>query len=688
MTAYRDAENRSPARPDDGFSYPWDKPAETGKREADPRFSAQSNDSENDNGSADDTDDIPPFDRIPSENGRSSKSPLPTDNGFPNDGLPSNDGLDEVREAVDEAMRERYEGTVQSYQLWFERLRLKALTADRALFVCENNLKLKIIAERFRELISDALEEVLGYRPRLELDVDPSLAPDLAGGIRFGPVTGGSGSGKGKSGTSRQAQTGVGGGSSDGNADGFGEEGGESADSGDGWDRSDPGPDGDVGFSFIRGRNGREGRIDAAGRLSWEDPDTDAPSQAVQSVQTKQADAAGNGAGSYLPGDRPGFMPDADPVSPSSPSRPAPPLRFSDDPEPEQEPEKERNFSPQTKRPVFHDGYTFDNFIVGSSNQMAHAAALSVADNVGLSINPLFIWGPAGLGKTHLMYAIANRAVERDPTLRVICVKGEEFMNELIEAIQRQKNQAFRDKYRKTDMLLIDDIQFIAGKESTQTEFFHTFDALYEDRKQIIITSDRPPKDLTSLENRIRSRFEAGLLVDIQPPDYELRMAILRDKIHQSGMEIPTEVIDFLAKNLQENIRQLEGVVKKLSMAHMVSGNPITMELVLKTVPEYLRSSEPLADTVARIIGTTGAYYNVKPDDILGKDRKKNIQTARNVSMYLVRTVTGASYPQIGVFFYRDHSTVHSNIAKVEAEIADDAVFEANVDAILKEIRR
>jgi chromosomal replication initiator protein len=286
------------------------------------------------------------------------------------------------------------------------------------------------------------------------------------------------------------------------------------------------------------------------------------------------------------------------------------------------------------------------------------------------------------------MYAIANRAAARDPSLNVICVKGEEFMNEMIEAIRKDRNQAFRDKYRKADMLLLDDIQFIAGKESTQTEFFHTFDALYEDRKQIIITSDRPPKELTALEDRIRSRFEAGLLVDIQPPDYELRMAILRDKISQTHMQIPLEVIDFLAKNLQENIRQLEGVVKRLSLHHMVSGDPITMETVLRVVPEYIRNTEPLNDTVARIISAVASHYRVKADDILGKDRKKNIQTARNVSMYLVRTVTGASFPQIGVFFYRDHSTVHSNVAKVESEIAADAVFEANVNEILKEIRR
>ena len=647
MTPKRDAENRSLSRPDDGFSYPWDRPADSGKPDgaaAGPRGSAQSNDT--------DTDDIPPFDRLPN-------NPAP-DSGFPDD------GLDQVRRAVDETMRERYDGTVQSYRLWFEHLRLKSLSADRAVFACENKFKFKIIVERFRDLISDSLEEVLGYRPRFELEIDPSLAPELAGVIRFGQDP------------ERQEQP---------------QEQPQDEDD-DGWDSgtSDSGA-GSVlsagsdagGFSLIRGQNGREGRIDAAGRLAWDEPcDTPPPPFAGQGASRSGSVPAQSSSGDpYVPGDRPGYMPDPD----GSPSRPSPPGR----PAPEDLPDYDPNpqiVPPSNRRPAFHDGYTFDNFIVGSSNQLAHAAALSVADNVGLSINPLFIWGPAGLGKTHLMYAIANRAVERDPSLRVICVKGEEFMNELIEAIQRQKNQAFRDKYRKTDMLLIDDIQFIAGKESTQTEFFHTFDALYEDRKQIIITSDRPPKDLTSLENRIRSRFEAGLLVDIQPPDYELRMAILRDKIHQSGMEIPTEVIDFLAKNLQENIRQLEGVVIKLSVAHMVSGCPITMELVLKTVPEYLRNNEPLADTVARIIQTTAAYYSVKPDDVLGKERKKNIQTARNVSMYIVRTVTGASYPQIGVFFYRDHSTVHSNIAKVEAEIADDAVFEANVDAILKEIRR
>ena len=554
------------------------------------------------------------------------------------------DELEEVRQALDEVMRARYEGTDQSYKLWFEHLRLTSLQSDRAVFACESKLKAGIISDRFRDLIAESLEEVLGYRPALELTVDPSVAQIPREPAQDDPAE-------------RQVpldETDV---PEDAGSDGDGvPEDNEEAD--DGWFE-----DGETGggFTFIRDKDGQDGRLDSAGRLNW---------------------TGGGSSG----GDRPGYLPGGSRPGMNPPSRPAdlPP----DPPEPDNETAPSGSRAEKTGRPAFHDGYTFENFIVGSSNQMAHAAALSVADNVGMSINPLFIWGPSGLGKTHLMYAIANRAVERDPSLRVICVKGEEFMNEMIEAIRKDRNQAFRDKYRKTDMLLIDDIQFIAGKESTQTEFFHTFDALYEDRKQIIITSDRPPKDLTSLENRIRSRFEAGLLVDIQPPDYELRMAILRDKISQSGMEIPQDVLDFLAKNLQENIRQLEGVVKKLSVVHMVSGNPVTMETVLKTVPEYLRSTEPLSETVSRIIKAAADHYGVKVDDVLGKDRKKNIQTARNVSMYLVRTVTGASLPQIAVFFYRDHSTVHSNIAKVEAEIADDAVFEANVDQILKEIRK
>ncbi|MBQ7921362.1 MAG: chromosomal replication initiator protein DnaA [Clostridia bacterium] len=340
------------------------------------------------------------------------------------------------------------------------------------------------------------------------------------------------------------------------------------------------------------------------------------------------------------------------------------------------------------RRLTYNEDYTFDNFVVGNSNQLAHAAALSVADNVGMKINPLFIYGPSGLGKTHLMYAIANRALKRDPNMKVIYVKGEEFMNQLIEAIRVKSNAAFREKYRRADMLLIDDIQFIAGKESTQMEFFHTFDALYEDHKQIIITSDRPPKELTTLEERIRSRFEAGLITDIQPPDYELRLAILKNKAQHNHMDVPMDVIEFLANNLQSNIRQIEGVIKKLGARNLLSGLPISMDMVITTLPEYLRDSEPVGDTVTRILEIVARRYKVTSQDILGSSRKKEIKNARNVAMYTVRVITKMSLPQIGAIFSRDHSTVHSNITMVESALTTDPLFEATVTEIMKEVKR
>ena len=340
------------------------------------------------------------------------------------------------------------------------------------------------------------------------------------------------------------------------------------------------------------------------------------------------------------------------------------------------------------RRLTYNEDYTFDNFVVGNSNQLAHAAALSVADNVGMKINPLFIYGPSGLGKTHLMYAIANRALKRDPNMKVIYVKGEEFMNQLIEAIRVKSNAAFREKYRRADMLLIDDIQFIAGKESTQMEFFHTFDALYEDHKQIIITSDRPPKELTTLEERIRSRFEAGLITDIQPPDYELRLAILKNKAQFNHMDVPMDVIEFLANNLQSNIRQIEVVIKKLGARNLLSGLPISMDMVITTLPEYLRDSEPVGDTVTRILEIVARRYKVTAQDILGSSRKKEIKTARNVAMYTVRAITKMSLPQIGTVFSRDHSTVHSNITMVESSLTTDPLFEATVTEIMKEVKR
>ncbi len=341
-----------------------------------------------------------------------------------------------------------------------------------------------------------------------------------------------------------------------------------------------------------------------------------------------------------------------------------------------------------SRRLTYNEDYTFENFFVGDSNSFAHSAAMSVAENIGRKINPLFIYGDSGLGKTHLMYAIANRALQRDPGMNVIFAKGEEFMNELIDAIRVQSNAEFREKYRKADMLLIDDIQFIAGKQSTQTEFFHTFDALYEDHKQIVLTSDKPPKEMAGLEERIRSRFESGLIADIQPPDYELRTVILKSKAAQSNLDIPTEVIDFLARNIQSNIRQIDGVIKKLGAKNLLSGMPITMDMVITTVPEYLRDTEPVGDLVKRIVETVSKKMNIPVAEIMGDSRKKAIKNARNVAMYIVRSMTQMSLPQIGVTFSRDHSTVHSNISMIEGRLLTDTAFEATINEIIKEIKR
>jgi len=521
----------------------------------------------------------------------------------------SNDAyLADIWEMLDARMREKYQYTESSYMLWFGRMKLVNLDADRAVFVCENETKRDVIEKRWTEFIASSLEDVIGYAPDIEIKVDKSLAPVIT---------------------------------------------------------NDEG----VISPMEIAREKRE-KIEEAKNIP-----ASIPQQAFQSARD---------------------YPDR-PISEnkgwSQPQAPNLAARREAEMEAEKSRSEQSDYDQQDesrgeRRLTYNPDYTFENFIVGTSNRFAHAAAMNVSDNIGTRINPLFIWGPSGLGKTHLMYAIANRALQRDPGTKVIYVKGEEFTNQLVEAISKGRNKQFRQKYRSLDMLLIDDIQFIAGKEATQTEFFHTFDALYEDKKQIILTSDRPPKELTGLEDRIRSRFEAGLLADIQPPDYELRLAILRNKITQNKIDVPMDVVDFLAQNLQENIRQLDGVIKKLAMANLLSGQPVTMEMVLQTVPEYLRDAEPVSDTVDRIIACVARHYEVTVDEIMGSSRKKDIKTARNVAMYVVRSMTGISFPQIGVVFKRDHSTVHSNVNMIETELLSDPVLDATITEITKEIKR
>ena len=332
--------------------------------------------------------------------------------------------------------------------------------------------------------------------------------------------------------------------------------------------------------------------------------------------------------------------------------------------------------------------YTFDTFVVGRTNAMAHANALSVAENPGRLINPLFIYGPSGLGKTHLMYAVANRVLDRDNSMNVIYVKGEDFMNQLIAAITAKKTEEFRSKFRGADMLLIDDIQYIASSDSTQTEFFHTFDALYENHKQIIITSDRPPQELTILDERIRSRFEQGLLADIHPPDLELRLAILKTKAEYLNLEIPPEVLSFLAERIHSNVRTIEGIVKKLAATNLLTGMPVTLDMVKTTVPEFIRETGSINDYIDSIVECVARRCHVEAEDILGKKRTKEIKNARNIAMYVIRKLTPLSLPKIGSIFERDYSTVHSNLQTVDKQITIDPLFESEINDIIREMKR
>ena len=336
--------------------------------------------------------------------------------------------------------------------------------------------------------------------------------------------------------------------------------------------------------------------------------------------------------------------------------------------------------------PPFNFKYTFDNFIVGSSNKFAHAACWAVADRPALDYNPLFVYGPSGLGKTHLLYAITNEIKKKKPDANIIYIKGEDFTNQLVDSIAQGTMTQFRNKYRSCDMLLIDDIQFIAGKVATQEEFFHTFDALFDGRKQIILTSDRPPRDIKTLEERLKSRFEWGLIADIQPPDLELRMAIIKKKAEECNIIISNEVTVFLAENLRSNIRQIEGAINKMRALSFVSGNEITMELAKSCLSELLGGAEPTSVTIDKIFATIYKKYNVKKEDIIGSRRTKEVAAARHKAIYLVRTITEMSLPNIGKIFNRDHTTVMSSVETIEKRLRTDAVLSVEIDDMIKEV--
>ena len=337
--------------------------------------------------------------------------------------------------------------------------------------------------------------------------------------------------------------------------------------------------------------------------------------------------------------------------------------------------------------PPFNEVYTFENFVVGSSNKFAHAACLAVADRPAQAYNPLFIYGPSGLGKTHLLYAITNELKRKINNVRVIYIKGEDFTNQMIDSMSRQAMTEFRDKYRSCDVLLIDDIHFIAGKTSTQEEFFNTFNALHEAGKQIIMTSDRPPREIKTLEDRLKTRFEWGLIADIQPPDLELRTAIIKKKANISNVSIPDEVLTFLAENLRSNIRQIEGAIKKLGAKSFLTGRLVTMELARSCISELLGGVEPVTVTVDKIFAAVHKKYNIRKEDIISNKRTKDIANARHITVYVIRSATDMSLPNIGKVIDRDHTTVMSSIETIEKRMAQNPVFRTEIEEMVKEIK-
>lgn len=318
-------------------------------------------------------------------------------------------------------------------------------------------------------------------------------------------------------------------------------------------------------------------------------------------------------------------------------------------------------------------GYTFDKFIVGSSNKFAHAAAIAVADNPGVAYNPLFIYGNSGLGKTHLLLAIGQKIHERDSSAKIAYVKGDDFVNQMVLSLKENTQEEFRNKYRYADLFLIDDIQFIAGKIGSQEEFFHTFNNLYEAGKQIVITSDRPPMEMVKLEDRLRTRFEGGLMADIQPPDMETRMAIIRNKAAQLGMALPDDVIEYIADTIKSNIRQIEGVVKRLTAYNSILNDEMNISSAKRAIKDVIRVGE-FVPTPDIIIEETARYYSLEPDELRGQRRSKNTAMARQISMYLMRSLTNLSLKDIGEQYEdRNHSTVLSSIRKVEELIIKDS---------------
>jgi len=338
----------------------------------------------------------------------------------------------------------------------------------------------------------------------------------------------------------------------------------------------------------------------------------------------------------------------------------------------------------QIRQPVLNPMYTFDNFIIGASNNFAFAASLAVAQTPGEVYNPLFIYGGVGLGKTHLMNAIGNYITSQDPRLNVLLMTSETMTNELIEGIARKKTSELRSRLRNVDVLMVDDIQFLSRTKATQEEFFHTFNSLHDHKKQIIIASDRPPKELPEIEERLRSRFEWGLIVDIQKPDYETRVAILMQKANEMSIDVPYDVVEYIAQSVNSNIRELEGCLNSLNAHSELMKTPITLEMARTTLSGRIGSQAARAVTPELIIEIVARQYDTTPEDITGKNRSQQVALPRQVAMYICRKMTTLSTTSIGrAFGGRDHTTVMHGCEKINASMNSDFAFRKKVEEIM-----
>lgn len=349
---------------------------------------------------------------------------------------------------------------------------------------------------------------------------------------------------------------------------------------------------------------------------------------------------------------------------------------------------RENSLIPATGNKHLNARYTFETFVIGASNRFAHAASLAVAETPAKAYNPLFIYGGVGLGKTHLMHAVGHHVLQQNPVANILYLSSERFINEFIMSIRENSTDAFRDRYRSIDVLLIDDIQFLANKEQTQEEFFHTFNALHEAGKQIVISSDRPPKEIPTLEDRLRSRFEWGLITDIQPPDLETRIAILQRKAKADGLMVPEEVAYFIATQINSNIRELEGALIRVMAFSSLINQDISVELAEQALKDIISPDRPKAITVSQIQKVIGDHFGLKVEELKAKKRTKHVAFARQIAMYLTRELTDMSLPKIGdAFGGRDHTTVLHAYDKVSTEISRDHQLKATLDRLAEAIK-